>query len=396
MADKVIVSGSLIPSSSNSPLDFRTRINTIGEIESVQSPFVGMIFYVLDEEKFYVVKTLKGKQVGNVTVENSIVDEFEELIKVDNVDVDLSDMASIEFVNERIAEIELLEGPQGLQGEQGPKGDQGEQGPKGDQGEKGEQGETGSAGPQGEQGPQGPAGPQGEQGIQGEMGPIGPQGPQGDQGIQGAQGPEGPEGPEGPVGPQGPQGVGVKNVKISENNLIVTLTTDEVIDAGELPSGGGEGGSFDSSQLEAEIEELKTFKQLFLDLTYGVEYEWIYYHKQEAISRELFKAEDAPLFFQEYEEGIAVDEEAYYMQFLEQDIYRLYALRIATDNKKDNRYDALIPFEGSEVQELGEGCVGWSIVPDTSWAWNFEGTVVTVNKSPGSNMMYALMKVKQQ
>ena len=149
MSKKVIVNGSMIPSSSNLPLDYRTRINSIAEVESIQLPFVGMIFYVLDEEKFYVVKSLKNSFVGSIELKDTTVDEFEPLINFSLDDIDLSNMASIEYVNEQITNIELTPGPKG------------------------------------EQGPQGIQGPQGEQGIQGEQGPIGPQGPMGPQGPAG-------------------------------------------------------------------------------------------------------------------------------------------------------------------------------------------------------------------
>ena len=99
-------------------------------------------------------------------------------------------LASEQFVSEKIAEIELKEGPQGPQGETGP------QGPQGIQGEPGEPGKDGIDGKDGEQGPQGEPGKsafelaranghdfeteeewleslRGEQGIQGEKGEPG-------------------------------------------------------------------------------------------------------------------------------------------------------------------------------------------------------------------------------
>ncbi len=106
--NKIVVNGSLIPSAKNAPLDFRTRINTIAEVESIQVPFVGMLFYVIDEEKFYVVKSLKGSKVGNIELPDTTVDAFEPLVKVevDDVEVDLSAYATIEKVEELIAAIE--------------------------------------------------------------------------------------------------------------------------------------------------------------------------------------------------------------------------------------------------------------------------------------------------
>lgn len=95
---------------------------------------------------------------------------------------DFSGFARIEYVDDKIANIELKEGPQGPQGEQGEKGEDGIDGKDftfdmftdeqlallvGPQGEKGAEGE---------QGPQGEKGEKGDKGDPGEMGPMGPQG----------------------------------------------------------------------------------------------------------------------------------------------------------------------------------------------------------------------------
>ena len=157
--------------------------------------------------------------------------------------------------------LSLPAGPQGPQGVQGPQGPQGVKGPKGD---------TGAQGPKGDDGTsvriledadactqlgdgyidangdlqvltslspktftnaghiQGPQGPQGEQGIQGI------QGPQGVQGIQGIQGPAGADGAD------GADGVSITNVSVNaSNHLIVTLSSGNTIDAGEIQVSGG-------------------------------------------------------------------------------------------------------------------------------------------------------------
>lgn len=149
MAKNVIVSGSIIPSINNAPLDARTRINTIAEVASIQSPFIGMIFYVMDEGKFYVVKSLKSTQLGSMVLENAAVDRYEELINIniDNIEMDMTNVATKDFVDERIdeklANIQGIEGPQGAQGEQGPQGEQGIQGPQGEIGPQGPAGQDG-------------------------------------------------------------------------------------------------------------------------------------------------------------------------------------------------------------------------------------------------------------
>ena len=239
MSDKLVVSGSLVPSGKNQPLDARTRIATIANIETIEMPFVGMIFFVEDEVKFYKVLSLKSKKVGPIEFKDSLVDAYEELIDpnlatkefvlqavadAEQDPVDLSAYAKTEYVDGLIAEIELTPGPQGPQGEQGLQGEKGEQGEMGPQGPQGEIGPVGPMGPQGEQGLQGPEGPQGPQGIEGPMGPQGPQGLQGEMGPQGEaftfemfteEQLESLRGPQGEVGPQGPAGKDAEPVDLT-------------------------------------------------------------------------------------------------------------------------------------------------------------------------------------
>ena len=107
MADKIVVGGSLIPSGKNQPLDIRTRIASLTKIETIEVPFVGMIFYVEDAQKFYVVKSLKAKKVAGISMPDMLVNEYEPLINPNLVDFD--------YVNQQIEQIELTPGPAGPQ-----------------------------------------------------------------------------------------------------------------------------------------------------------------------------------------------------------------------------------------------------------------------------------------
>ena len=175
---KVVVSGPLMPSTKDTPIDVRTRVATLDDIVNIQVPYVGMIFFVISEGKHYTVKSLKSKDVNGIIVENTLVDEYEEFGT--HIDIDLSEFATEELVEELAAEmrendadiremIDSIADGNGLRGEDGKSayevavanGFEGseEEWLKSLRGEVGPQGEVGPIGPEG---PIGPAGEKGE------------------------------------------------------------------------------------------------------------------------------------------------------------------------------------------------------------------------------------------
>ena len=177
----LLIEGGLKISTPNIPTDMRTRIETISDMVDIPLPYVGMLVYVLDEEKYYIVKTLKSKTVAGVEVQNAVVDKYEVFVSgsAEVADGKSAYQIAVEkgFVGDETAWLASLKGAQGEQGPQGIQGEIGPQGPEGKQGPAGEQGIQGVQGPAGEQGEIGPVGPQGPQGIQG---PAGEKGDKGD------------------------------------------------------------------------------------------------------------------------------------------------------------------------------------------------------------------------
>ena len=163
---KVIVSGPLMPSTKDTPIDTRTRIDYLEDIPNIQLPFVGMIFFVKSEGKHYTVKSLKSKDINGIEVKDAVIDQYEEFGT--HVDIDLSEFATEELVEEFVAEmrendaeirelIDSIADGNGIKGEDGKSAYElaqengfegseqewleslkGEQGPAGPQGEKGE------------------------------------------------------------------------------------------------------------------------------------------------------------------------------------------------------------------------------------------------------------------
>ena len=89
------VAGSLIPGTVNTPLDQRTRVNTLSGVSQIENPFVGMKFYCLATGKTYTVKSLKAKLIGSFTVQDAMVDEYV-------ADLDQSDMSDL---SDRVDEL---------------------------------------------------------------------------------------------------------------------------------------------------------------------------------------------------------------------------------------------------------------------------------------------------
>ena len=100
---KVVVSGPIIPSTINTPTDLRIRVQAIDDIYNIELPYIGMIVYVMDEDKYYKIKTLKAKEVADfLIIENSLVDTFEELL------IDSSKDAEIIALQQEIAELRAI------------------------------------------------------------------------------------------------------------------------------------------------------------------------------------------------------------------------------------------------------------------------------------------------
>ena len=155
----LLIEGGLKISTPNIPTDMRTRIETISDMVDIPLPYVGMLVYVLDEEKYYIVKTLKSKTVAGVEVQNAVVDKYEVFVSgsAEVADGKSAYQIAVEkgFVGDETAWLASLKGADGAQGVDGAKGDAGPQGPAGEQGPKGDPGEAGPQGPAGEKGADG-------------------------------------------------------------------------------------------------------------------------------------------------------------------------------------------------------------------------------------------------
>lgn len=89
------MSGSLQLSSTNTPTRDGQRVITESDIANIKTPYVGMIIYIEDADKYVYVKSLKSKMVGTFEILNAQVDQYHEVFpknivtKVDKIEKDL-------------------------------------------------------------------------------------------------------------------------------------------------------------------------------------------------------------------------------------------------------------------------------------------------------------------
>ena len=79
MSNNVKIANSVIPSKVDTPLDARSRVAYEADMLNIENPAVGQLVYCTSNGKFYVIKTLKTKQIGAIAVQNGAVDTYEEL-----------------------------------------------------------------------------------------------------------------------------------------------------------------------------------------------------------------------------------------------------------------------------------------------------------------------------
>ena len=73
------VAQSLIPGTTNTPLDARTVVSTLADILTIELPYVGMRVYCTATGKEYRITALKSKTIGALSVANAAVDTYQEI-----------------------------------------------------------------------------------------------------------------------------------------------------------------------------------------------------------------------------------------------------------------------------------------------------------------------------
>lgn len=78
--------GGFKPTSADTPLDIRTRVETEADIMSIPRPYVGMVVYVKDTGKRFEIISLKDIKSGMTTIKDGAVDEYREIVSSNEIE----------------------------------------------------------------------------------------------------------------------------------------------------------------------------------------------------------------------------------------------------------------------------------------------------------------------
>jgi hypothetical protein len=168
----------------------------------------------------------------------------------------------------------------------------------------------------------------------------------------------------------------------SINALITQIKKD--IEAASA-NGGTSGAAYDDTLIKSRLTKLEKYMDY---LNPWGEYEWITPEiKQPGISSEVI-IKDTKF----YEECMANEEKFY--DDMEADKFELYILRQVDNPRGLNRYDTMLPREGSTVQkpgsELHKVCKYNEI---EGWNWNYDSSdKLTLSTSGDSGYTFVMLK----
>lgn len=92
MSSNILLGGSVSMKDANTPTRAGQRVATENDLINVPTPFVGQIVYIEDQNSFIYVKSLKSKKVGNFEIKNALIDEYELLVKNNNLNLNWNEV----------------------------------------------------------------------------------------------------------------------------------------------------------------------------------------------------------------------------------------------------------------------------------------------------------------
>jgi hypothetical protein len=108
ITNKISVAKPVIVGSIDAPLDARTRCNNEADFPNIETPFVGMLIFTTDDNKYWVVTKLKSKLIGNQMIENYQIDQYVPLGDVLGVPGAEGDFVSQETFEKTVGDINSI------------------------------------------------------------------------------------------------------------------------------------------------------------------------------------------------------------------------------------------------------------------------------------------------
>ena len=84
--------GGFKPTTTDTPIDVRTRVETEADIMSIPRPYVGMVVYVKDTGKRYEILSLKDVKSGMTTIKDGAVNEYREIASSNEIEEKINEI----------------------------------------------------------------------------------------------------------------------------------------------------------------------------------------------------------------------------------------------------------------------------------------------------------------
>lgn len=200
---------------------------------------------------------------------------------------------------------------------------------------------------------------------------------------------KGEKGDKGDKGAKGDRGIGIKNVKIENNNLYIILDNDNstIINAGKINLSSISDKVYEqSNQIQMLTENIYVLKEKTALLDPFGNYEW----KVEIVQSTADSSIDVSntIFQQE-----AYDNPELLEENLNLGKYELYAVRTNSARPYENYYNTLIPLNSSQItQTRGEDLsqVSSSLL-NAKWDFDFD-SIITLNVVPTTKLVFVILK----
>lgn len=207
--------------------------------------------------------------------------------------------------------------------------------------------------------------------------------------LKGNKGDKGDKGVQGDKGDKGDRGIGIKNMKLENNNLYITLDNDNatILNAGTIDLSSVADKIYEqSNQIQTLSENLYVLKEKTVSLDPFGSYEWKIEIPQTRANNSI-NVDNTKL------QQEALENPELFEQNLNLGKYELYAVRTTSLREYENYYNTLIPINNDQINQVRgkELAQVSSSLSNAKWEYDFDSTI-SLDVVPTTQLVFVILK----